>query len=48
MRELVRIVMGEWSLWMISYGIRNRELSSDEKAELLRDLMSAKVVRNGG
>ncbi len=42
--ELVRVVMGRWSLWMISYGIRNRELSDEERAELIRDLMSAKVL----
>lgn len=40
---LVRVVMGRWSLWMISYGIRNRALSDDERAGLIRDLMSAKV-----
>lgn len=41
--ELVRIVMGRWYLWTISYAIRNRDLSSEEKAALIEDLMSAKV-----
>lgn len=43
--EIVRIVMGRWYLWTISYAIRNRELSDDEKAALIKDLMSAKVVQ---
>lgn len=45
--ELVRIVMGRWYLWMISYAIRNKDLSSEEKAALIKDLMSATVVREG-
>lgn len=43
--EIVRVVMGRWSLWMISYGIRNREFPDDERATLLEDLMKAKVVK---
>ncbi len=45
--EIVRVVMGRWYLWMISYGIRNRDLSSDEKTALIENLMSAKVVQEG-
>ena len=45
--EVVRVVMGQWYLWMISYAIRNRDLSGDEKAKLIEDLMSATVVLEG-
>jgi hypothetical protein len=42
--EVGRIVMGKWYLWWLSYGIRNRELSADERATLIRRLVSAKVT----
>jgi len=45
--ELVRIVMGRWYLWSISYAIRNRDLSGEDKTALINDLMSAKVVQEG-
>jgi hypothetical protein len=45
--EIVRVVMGRWYLWILSYGLRNRELSADERAELIRDLQSATIVKGG-
>lgn len=43
---IVRIVMGRWYLWMISYGIRNKVLSADERRELIENLLKAKVVHD--
>lgn len=44
--EIVRIVMGRWYLWIISYGIRNKVLSADERVELIENLLKAKVVHD--
>ena len=42
--EVGRIVMGKWYLWWISYRIRNKILSEDEKSELAANLLKARVV----
>jgi hypothetical protein len=42
--EVGRIVMGKWYLWMLSYGIRDKELSADERAELIQALLTAKLA----
>ena len=43
-QEIVRILMGRWYLWMMSYGIRDKVLSADERRELIENLLKAKVV----
>jgi hypothetical protein len=43
---IVRIVMGRWYLWIISYGIRDKVLSADERTGLIENLLTAKVVHN--
>jgi len=45
--EIERIVMGQWYEWEMFYAIRNRDFSSDEKTELIKDLMRAKVIQKG-
>jgi hypothetical protein len=42
--EIGRIVMGKWYLWMLSYGIKDKELSADERAEMIHALLTAKVA----
>jgi hypothetical protein len=42
--EIGRIVMGRWYLWMISYGIRDKVLSADERRDLIDNLLRARVV----
>jgi hypothetical protein len=42
--ELGRIVMGNWHLWIISYGMRNRALSEHERGELIANLLRARVA----
>jgi hypothetical protein len=44
--EIVRILMGRWYLWMISYGIRDKVLTADERRELIENLLKAKVVHD--
>lgn len=44
-RAIVRIVMGRWYLWFISYGIKDKTLSATDRAQLIESLQSAKVVR---
>jgi hypothetical protein len=42
--EIGRIVMGKWYLWWISYRIRNKILSEDEKSELAANLLKARMI----
>ena len=42
--EIVRIVMGRWYLWFISYGTREKKLSADERREAIENLSKARVV----
>jgi len=42
--EIGRIVMGEWGMWWLSYRIRNKLLSENERSELIANLAKAKVV----
>jgi hypothetical protein len=42
--EIVRVVMGRWYSWFISFGMRDKNFSSDEKQERIENLMRAKVV----
>lgn len=44
--NIARIVMGRWYLWMISYGIRDKVLSVDERRGLIENLLKAKVIHN--
>jgi len=41
---VVRIVVGRWHAWMIHYGVRNKELSQQERDKYIENLMSAKIV----
>ncbi len=45
-QEIVRIVMGRWYLWFISYGIRDKTFSADKRAALIENLLKAKVIHN--
>lgn len=42
--EIVRIVMGRWYLWKISYDIRNKSLSAEERTAMIGNLLAAKVA----
>jgi hypothetical protein len=42
--EIVRIVMGRWYLWMISYGVKNKDLLESEREILMESLLKAKVA----
>jgi hypothetical protein len=41
--EIVRIVMGQWYLWVISYGIRNGNAPASERDKLISNLKGAFV-----
>jgi hypothetical protein len=43
---IVRIVMGRWYLWFISYGIKDKTLPADERRALIENLLTATVVHN--
>jgi hypothetical protein len=44
--EIARIVMGKWYLWWLSFGIRDKVLSEDERSELIDNLLKARVVHD--
>ncbi len=46
-QEIGRIVMGKFNLWWISYGIRDRRLSGDERASFIAHLKQASVAVRG-
>lgn len=44
--EIVRIVMGRWYLWFVSYGVRDKTPSPDDRKRMIDHLSEARVVQD--
>lgn len=44
--QIGRVVLGKCYVWMLSYGMRDKELSADERAMRIQTLLTAKVAES--
>lgn len=45
-QQITRIVLGQWHVWILTYGIKDKVLSADEKTAIINKLLTAKIIHD--